>query len=441
MSNLNPLKSRRKSREVLIGKIGIGGHNPIRVQTMTNTDTLNVEATYKQIAECAKLGAELVRITTPSLKHVKALGEIREILKSKHGVEIPLIADVHFSMPVAMLALEYADKVRVNPGNLLDKKTIDGALDSPLPYEGVASQSDDGVVLSSLKKHPTSTAGTPLQEGNLEPKETQNKPQNDTLYTKELDRIEEGLLPFIQKAKELKKPVRIGANHGSLSNRILAKYGDTPKGMVESAMEFLRIFKKHDYNDVIVAMKASNPLVMIEANRLLVEALNKENMDYPIHLGVTESGSGFDGRAKSTLGIGTLLLDGIGDTIRVSLTEDPQEEIPVCYSILQAARRRITKTEFISCPSCGRTLFNLQEVTERIKARTGHLKGVTIAIMGCIVNGLGEMADADFGYVGGRPGKINLYYKSELIKANVPEDEALDELVELIKSKGLWAEF
>ena len=205
-------------------------------------------------------------------------------------------------------------------------------------------------------------------------------------------------------------------------------------------MEYLRIFQKYDYPDVVVAMKSSDPLVMIEANRLLASTLEKEDMNYPMHLGVTEAGNAEDGRAKSTIGIGTSLLDGIGDTIRVSLTEAPEKEIPVCYSILQATHRRITKTEFISCPSCGRTLFDLETVTNRIKARLGHMAGLRIAVMGCIVNGLGEMADADFGYVGGKPGKINLYWKKNLVKRDVPEKKALNELVALIKAKGVWKE-
>ena len=210
--------------------------------------------------------------------------------------------------------------------------------------------------------------------------------------------------------------------------------------MVEATMEYLRIFKKHDFNDIVVALRSSNPLVMIESNRLLIATMDKEGMDYPIHLGVTEAGNGEEGRAKSTLGIGTLLMEGIGDTIRVSLTEDPAKEIPTCYGILQATHRRITRTEFISCPSCGRTLFDIEPVTNTIKERMGHLKGLHIAIMGCIVNGLGEMADADYGYVGGAHGQVSLYRKKELVKRNVPEKDAVGELINLIKSDGKWVE-
>lgn len=385
-------KPRRKTRVVNVGGIGIGGDEPIRAQTMTNTDTKDIDATVAQIMRCVEVGAELVRCTTQAPVHAKALGEIKRILKKQYNCTVPLIADVHFSPPAAFEALKWADKVRLNPGNLLDTK-----LSRQLEFS----------------------------EGS---------------YEKELSRIEEGLLPFIKEATKQHKPIRLGANHGSLSDRILSRFGDTPEGMVESAMEFLRIFHKNNYDDIIVAMKASNPLVMIEANRLLIATLEKEGMDYPIHLGVTEAGNAEDGRAKSTIGIGTLLLEGIGDTLRVSLTEDPEKEIPVCYSILQATRRRITKTEFISCPSCGRTLYNIEEVTDKIKERTGHLKGVTIAIMGCIVNGIGEMADADYGYVGGKPGMISLYYKKELLKRDVPEDKAIDELIALIKEKGQWVE-
>lgn len=388
--HFSAVEPRRKSRVVNVGGVGIGGEEPVRVQTMTNTDTLDISVTVEQVKRCVDAGSELVRLTTQSPKHAQALEEIRKELKKKYGISVPLIADVHFSPPAAFEALKWADKVRLNPGNLLDTKLF-----KKLEYE----------------------AGS---------------------YEKELDRIEEQLLPFIKAAKDAGKPIRIGANHGSLSDRILSRYGDTPKGMVESAMEYLRIFHNNNYNDIVVAMKASDPLIMIEANRMLVASLAKEGMDYPIHLGVTEAGNQEDGRAKSTIGIGTLLLEGVGDTVRVSLTEDPEKEIPVCYSILQATHRRITKTEFISCPSCGRTLYNIEEVTNKIKERMGHLKGVRIAIMGCIVNGLGEVGDADFGYVGGAPGKISLYYKKELIRRGIPEAEAIDALEELIREKGMW---
>ncbi len=364
--NIQALKERRKTRVVMVGNIGIGGNNPVRVQTMTNTDTLDIEATVKQVNECAAAGSELVRITTQTARHVDAFAEI------KKQVNVPLIADVHFVPEAAFAALKCADKIRLNPGN-------------------------------TFKEH-------------------------------------EELVKFINEAKEAGVPVRIGANHGSLSERILEKYGNTPEGMVESAMEFVRTFKENNFEDLVIAIKASDPLVMIEANRLLVSKMDNEGMDYPIHLGVTEAGNASEGRAKSTIGIGTLLLEGIGDTIRVSLTENPAKEIPVCYDILQATRRRITKTEFISCPSCGRTLFDIEKVTNIIKERMDHLKGVRIAIMGCIVNGPGEMGEADFGYVGAGPGKISLYKGHEVVKRNIPEEGAVEELIDLIKEEGKWVD-
>jgi (E)-4-hydroxy-3-methylbut-2-enyl-diphosphate synthase len=389
--SFKPVKPRRKTRVVRVGDIGIGGSEPVRVQTMTTTDTLDIEASLAQVIRCVEAGAELVRLTTQMPKHAQALGVIKEKLRAQ-GYSVPLIADIHFNPAAAFEALKFADKIRLNPGNLLDSKTF------------------------------------------------AEKDFSDETYSKELERIEQGLLPFIEAVKTAQVPLRIGANHGSLSDRVMCRYGDTPLGMVESAMEYLRIFHKHGFDEIVVALKSSDPLIMIEANRLLVFTMENEGMDYPIHLGVTEAGNADDGRIKSTVGIGTLLLDGIGDTIRVSLTEAPEKEIPVCYSILQGTRRRITKTEFIACPGCGRTLFELEEVTNKIKERTGHLKGVRIAIMGCIVNGPGEMADADFGYVGGKPGKINLYRKKEVVRADVPEDEAVEALVELIKQNNLWVE-
>ncbi|MEA3322661.1 MAG: (E)-4-hydroxy-3-methylbut-2-enyl-diphosphate synthase, partial [Patescibacteria group bacterium] len=304
------LKPRRKTRVVMVGNIAIGGDNPVVVQTMTNTDTLDIDATVAQIMRCVDAGSEIVRITTPTVKHVKALKEIKEKLKSEHDCVVPIVADIHFDKNAAFAALEEADKIRLNPGNLLD------------------SRADDDKVLT------------------------------DEEYASELERIEEGLIPFIDKLKETKKPIRIGTNWGSLSGRVLARYGNTPLGLSESVMEYLRVFKKHNYNNIVVAIKSSDPMIMIEANRILVAQMDEEKMDYPVHLGVTEAGSQDDGRAKSTIGIGTLLMDGIGDTLRVSLTEPPEDEIPVCFTILQATQRRITKAEFISCPSCGRTLFD-----------------------------------------------------------------------------------
>ena len=387
MKKFKALKPRRKTREVRVKNVGIGGNNPVRVQTMTNTDTLKIAETAEQIWRCVQAGAELVRITTPTPKHAQALQKIRKVLKKKYDCQVPLIADVHFLPSAAYEALHWADKIRLNPGNFLDKK-IDGRLI-----------------------------------------------ENSRDYQQVLKQIEKDLLPFIKAAKKHNKPIRIGTNHGSLSQRILNRYGNTPLGMVEGTMEYLRIFQKHDYNEIVVALKASDPLIMIEANRRLVAQMKKEGMDYPLHLGVTEAGSGEAGRAKSVLGIGTLLMEGVGDTLRVSLTETPEKEIPVCYDILQAARRRITQAEFISCPGCGRTLFDIEKVSEEIKRKFSHLQGTTIAVMGCIVNGPGEMAGADFGYVGSAPGKIDLYYKEKLVKKNIPQEEAMKELEILIKKK------
>lgn len=386
-------KPRRATRVVAVGSVGIGGDESVRVQTMTNTDTLDRDATLAQILRCVHAGAEILRVTTPTVKHVRALGDIKNLLKTQHQCTVPIVADIHFDRAAAFAALEVADKVRLNPGNLLDARGDMG-----------------NTVLS------------------------------DAAYAAELTRIAEGLQPFIAKLHETQTPIRIGANWGSLSGRILGRYGNTARGLVESVMEYLRVFQKSDYHNIVVAIKASDPLAMIEANRLLVHAMDAEGMDYPLHLGVTEAGSEEDGRAKSTLGIGTLLLEGIGDTLRVSLTEPPEDEIPVCFTILQATQRRITKAEFISCPSCGRTLFDIAAVTKTIKARLGHLTGVKIAVMGCIVNGPGEMADADFGYVGGAPGKITLYCNRKVVAHNIPEEEALDALVALIKEKGKWTD-
>lgn len=383
---------RRKTREIKVGAIGIGGSNPVRVQTMTNTPTSDVEATAQQVASCFRAGSELVRITTQSPKHSKLLADIRARVIELVHEDVPLIADVHFVPAAAYEALKTADKVRINPGNFLDGKVF------------------------------------------------KKKEYTDADYQEELKRIDAGLKPFIEEARKWKKPLRIGSNHGSLSDRILNRYGDTPEGMVENAMEYMRVFKKYEFEDLVIAMKASDPRVMIAANQLLVKKMDAERMDYPLHLGVTEAGNADEGRVKSTLGIGTLLMQGIGDTIRVSLTEPPEKEIPVCYAILQSTGVRITRTEFISCPSCGRTLYDLEETANKIKKRMGHLKGVRIAIMGCIVNGLGEMADADFGYVGGSPGKVNLYVKKELVKRGVPQERAVDELIQLIKDHNMWTE-
>ena len=625
--------SRFKTREVMIGGVGFGGNNPIRVQSMTTTDTMDTIATVEESIRMIKAGCELVRITAPSKRDAENLKNIKEELL-KRGYNTPIVADIHFTPNAAEIAAKIVEKVRVNPGNYADKKKFE-----EIEY-------------------------------------------TDKTYQDELNRIRDKFTPLVKICKEHGTAMRIGTNHGSLSDRILSRYGDTPKGMVESAMEFLRICRDENYHEIILSMKASNTRVMVQAYRMLVAEMIKERMNYPLHLGVTEAGEAEDGRIKSAVGIGALLEDGIGDTIRVSLTEAPEHEMPVAFNllknftnrnnsqkikdiaknplnpfeysrrktnkvkniggnnvpivisnlkrknkikpssffplgyqysvpldkwnindqatdyiflddkkidfeipgtlrliynfkfweknqegypllssdeylnnnklseeinfieiyfknlcedlftkitkdptavlivktdnvnglaeqrrifielinrniktpviisrdynqldakylqlnsssdiggllidglgdgitvnnnkegeslhinstafgILQASRTRISKTEYISCPSCGRTLFDLQETTAKIRKVTDHLKGVKIGIMGCIVNGPGEMADADYGYVGTRPGKITLYKEKTVVKKNIDEELAVDALIDLIKEHGDWVE-
>ena len=566
---------RRKTRVVRAGDVAIGGDNPIRIQSMITCDTMDTAASIQQTIDLANVGCEIVRITAPTVKDAANLQHIVAGLRDR-GCGVPIVADIHFKPEAAMEAAKWVEKIRVNPGNYADSKKF------------------------AVKEY------------------------TDADYAAELDRIRERFSPLVKFCKEHGRAMRIGTNHGSLSDRIMNRYGDTPLGMVESALEFARIARDLGYHDFVFSMKSSNPKVMIQAYRMLVARLAAEGEDwnYPIHLGVTEAGDGEDGRIKSAIGIGSLLNDGIGDTIRVSLTEDSVHEIPVAralaksvrysdakidapkpfdpfsyrrretapltvngvnvggeavtavairkekfdaiahkldamgdfkpdfvyesagvievdprdsaaiaslneseprlvsipdgidllpvaafrllaarlaerhsvllkdtflpsvnpgrpfietllessaaigsllcdgigdailiqgehapgqslrlaFNILQAAGARIFKTDYVACPSCGRTLFNLQETTARIKAATLHLKGVKIAIMGCIVNGPGEMADADFGYVGGAPNKINLYVGKKPVKFNIPQDEAVERLKELIKEHGKWVE-
>ena len=567
-----------------VGGVGVGGGNPIRVQSMITADTLDTESCVAEVLELANAGCEIVRITAQTRKYAANLEHIRSGIRAA-GCKVPLVADIHFKPDAALEAAKWVDKVRVNPGNYADKKKFE------------------------VREY------------------------SDAEYEEELDRIRLKFVPLVELCKDLGRAMRVGTNHGSLSDRIMNRYGDTPLGMVESALEFVRIARDLDYHNLVFSMKASNPKVMIEAYRLLITRLDEQGPDwnYPIHLGVTEAGDGEDGRIKSAMGIGSLLSDGIGDTIRVSLTEDPVHEIPVAqaivenqtrdsgscslpddasvtitpswdpfsyrrrasnvleinghelggdkvfrvlttrrkwealahkldkmgdfqpeiiieesgvmaidprdpaaieevdalkvptlitvrdgidmevvpafrllaskmttahpillkdsfrthgeasrdfletlltasrnigslicdgigdaiiiqgedapgqslrisYNILQAAGARIFKTDYVACPSCGRTLFNLQTTTQKIREATGHLKGVRIAVMGCIVNGPGEMADADFGYVGGAPGKINLYVGREAVKFNIPEEEAVARLIDLISEHGKWVE-
>lgn len=376
----------------MIGGVPMGGNNPIRVQSMTTASTMDTEACVAQIKRIVEAGGEYVRLTTQGEKEAENLKNIRERLREE-GCNVPIIADVHFNARVADVAARYADKVRINPGNYVDP--------------------------ARKFKHIDYT---------------------DEEYAEELRMLEERFTSFLNICREHGTAIRIGVNHGSLSDRIMSHYGDTPAGIVESCMEFLRICKKQQFMNTVVSIKASNTTVMVESVRLLVEAMDSEDMHYPLHLGVTEAGEGEDGRLKSAVGIGALLMDGIGDTIRVSLSEAPEKEIPVAFGILQAARARITKTEFISCPGCGRTLYNLEDTIQKIKTAfsgltttNSQLSSLKIAIMGCIVNGPGEMADADYGYVGAAKGKVSLYKGKDCIEKNIPEEDAVERLIEFIR--------
>ena len=382
---------RRKTHTVHIGDLPLGSDYPVRVQSMTNTCTMDTESTVSQCIRIIEAGGEYVRITAQGIREAEHLAVIKKELH-RRGYRNPLIADIHFNPQAAETAARIVEKVRINPGNYVDRKS------------------------------------------------TVPKTYTESDYAAELERIHERLLPLIKICKEYGTAIRIGSNHGSLSDRIVNRYGDSPQGMVESAMEFLRIFEAEQFNQAVLSMKASNVRVVIESTRLLVERMAQENMFYPLHLGVTEAGEGEDGRIKSAVGIGSLLMDGIGDTIRVSLTEAPEAEIPVALNILQACRLRMSKPEYISCPSCGRTQFDLQTTAAKIRERTSHLIGLKIGIMGCIVNGPGEMADADYGYVGAGQGKITLYKQREVVKRNIPEEHAVEELINLIKANGDWKE-
>jgi len=449
--------NRRKTISVRVGSTAIGGSNPIRLQSMTTTATMDTQGCIEQAIRIIEAGGELVRMTTQGTREAENMRLIREGLTAR-GYDTPLVADVHFNPAVADVAARYVEKVRINPGNYVDP--------------------------ARTFKHLEYT---------------------DDEYAQEIQRIRDRFIPFLNICREHGTAIRIGVNHGSLSDRIMSRYGNTPAGMVESCMEFLRICIEQDFMNVVISIKASNTVVMIETVRLLVKEMDREGMAFPIHLGVTEAGEGEDGRIKSAIGIGALLAEGIGDTIRVSLSEAPEREIPVARklvdyaaqsaevrasaqiengvlqlsytdtsledfqlhaamdagalliddkagdlklsnpnmsasqiksteeAILQGARIRFSKPEYISCPGCGRTLYNLEETIARIKAATGHLKGVKIAIMGCIVNGPGEMADADFGYVGAGRGKISLYKGKECIEKNIPEENAVDRLLKFIE--------
>lgn len=470
----------------------VGGDNPVAVQSMTNTPTMDTAACVDQIIRIADVGGDIVRLTAQTPAHARNLGEIRRQVRER-GCEVPLVADIHFNPAAAFEAALHVEKVRINPGNFIDP----GRTFAKIDY-------------------------------------------TDDEYAAELQRLRDAFVPFVELCRSRGVAIRLGVNHGSLSDRIRNRYGDTPEGMVESAMEFLRICAAMKFDDVVISIKSSNVVVMTRTVRLLARTMESEGMAYPLHLGVTEAGDGDDGRIKSAVGIGSLLADGLGDTIRVSLSEAPEREIPVArmiidhidrcrntsdrtYSIdggrcavgypdvirrvgaacdacpgttfdlrvsypaalspeevkiaasvdlgylllergdrvtddivieapsmsaaecetlvldiLQATRRRITKTEYIACPGCGRTLFDLQGVLARVKAATASLKGLKIGVMGCIVNGPGEMADADYGYVGAGPGRVSLYKGMTCVAKNLPTDEALPRLIQLIKDNGDW---
>ncbi|MDR2683524.1 MAG: (E)-4-hydroxy-3-methylbut-2-enyl-diphosphate synthase [Dysgonamonadaceae bacterium] len=374
---------RRKSSVVRIGNTPMGGDYPVRVQSMTNTSTMDTEACIAQCIRIIEAGGEYVRLTAQGVREAENLKYIREGLRSR-GYDTPLIADIHFNPAAAETAAQYVEKVRINPGNFVKSIQKDGSA-----YTAEAFECERLL-------------------------------------------LRERFVHFLGICKAHGTAVRIGVNHGSLSERMMDRYGDTPLGMVESCMELLRICREENFDQIVVSLKASNTVLMIHAVRMLVERMDAEDFHFPLHLGVTEAGDGEDGRIKSAIGIGSLLADGIGDTLRVSLSEDPEKEIPVAFSILQATRSRITRTEYISCPGCGRTLFDLQTVLQKVKGATSHLTGLKIAVMGCIVNGPGEMADADYGYVGAGAGKVSLYKGRECVLKNIPEDRAVDELLRLI---------
>ena len=383
---------RRRTRSVRVGAIWVGSEHPVVVQSMINEDTLDVEGATAGIRRLHEAGCEIVRLTVPSLAHAKAVTEIRQRLEDSYQ-PVPLVADVHHNgMKIALEVAQHVDKVRINPGLYV--------FDKPDPNRTEFTQEEVAAI------------GV---------------------------RIQTTLEPLVSLLKEQDKALRIGVNHGSLAERMLFTYGDTPLGMVESAMEFIRICDRLDFHNIVVSMKASRAPVMLAAYRMMAFRMDAEGFHYPLHLGVTEAGDGDYGRIKSTAGIATLLAEGLGDTIRVSLTEAPEREIPVCYSILQAMGLRKTMVEYVACPSCGRTLFNLEEVLHVVRNATDHLTGLDIAVMGCIVNGPGEMADADYGYVGKTPGTISLYRGREEIR-RVPEAEGVEALIALIQEDGRWVD-
>lgn len=458
--NIQLTYHRRHTTTTQVGQLSIGSEHPVRIQTMANTSTNDIEGSVAQAEACLAAGTELLRYTTQGIREVESLALIHKALCCK----VPLVADVHFQSDVADAAAKVVEKVRINPGNYIDPARKFKQID-----------------------------------------------YTEEEYQAELQRLRSRFVQLLNICKEHKTALRIGVNHGSLSDRIMSRYGDTPEGMVESCMEFLRVAVAENFKDIVLSIKASNTRVMVTTVRLLVWQMAEEGMAFPLHLGVTEAGEGEDGRVKSAVGIGALLADGIGDTIRVSLSEAPEKELPVARAlvdyfadeqqsirytpstqvkiedktvyfsnsdtdwqlfqlhaaaecgrllwdyncselvlnndnfnaedlirlskdILQAARVRMYKTEYISCPGCGRTLFELEQTIAQIKAATSHLQGLKIGIMGCIVNGPGEMADADYGYVGAGRGKVSLYRGKECVLKNIPQEEAVEQLLALIET-------
>jgi len=376
-----------------VGSVVIGANNPIVVQSMITEETHNVPGAVAQIIAMHQAGSEIVRVTTPNMAEAKCLAEIKSELKRQYR-DVPLVADVHHQgSDIAVEVAKYVDKIRINPGLFVFRKRVQRTID----YSALEVEEEQAA-------------------------------------------IESELLPVIEACKRYGRAMRIGVNHGSLAERLTVMYGDTPEGMVQSAIEYIQICERNGFQDIVISLKASRVSVMLQANRLMAQRMAELGMDYPLHLGVTEAGDGQYARIKSTTGIGTLLAEGIGDTIRVSLSEDPVNELPVCYDILQALGLRRTKTEFIACPSCGRTKFDLPTVLAQVKSATGHLAGLNVAVMGCIVNGPGEMADADYGYVGKAGGKISLYRGHEEVKSGIPQERGVEELIALIKGDDRWEE-
>ncbi len=410
---------RRTTHPCRIGTVTMGSGHPVVVQSMITEETRNIDACVEQIIALHQAGCEIVRVTTPTLQEAECVGEIRAKLIERYR-PVPLTADVHHQgTDIAVEAAKHVDEVRVNPGLFVFRR-----------HGSRAQQvgAEENIDLRGRSDEPT--VDQLRAELAYDPSE----------WDAELAALEECFVPVIEACKKHDAAMRIGVNHGSLAERILVTYGDTPEGMVESALEYVRLCEKHGYKNLNISAKASRVPVMVAANRLMAQRLDAEGMPYPLHLGVTEAGDGDYARIKSTAGIATLLMEGIGDTIRVSLSEDPVNEIPVCYDILQALGLRKTKVEYIACPSCGRTKFDLPTVLHKVREATKHLVGLDIAVMGCIVNGPGEMADADYGYVGAAGGKITLYRKREVVKNGIPQERGVEELIELLRADGKWVD-